>query len=65
MRKVGDCVLFTGGAESTPEVSVERYRHPFSLQDGENTLRIAQGDSSVVVSPATLQAILDWYYERK
>jgi hypothetical protein len=60
-KSIGDSMSFSGGAETTPTVSVETYRCPGSMNDRDPTLRIFQENVSIVLSPATMQAILDWY----
>jgi hypothetical protein len=61
-RKVGERMLFTGGAErQSPVVTALRYFSPFPDTQGEEILRIEQGDQVVVLSPETLKNILEWY----
>ena len=60
-RLVNECMSFTGGAEPTPTVTVVRYRCPGNLNNGEPSLLIEQGGRTVMVSPETLTAILNWY----
>lgn len=64
MRKVGDRMAFTGGAEDTPIVQVSRFisdGFESSMNDGDITLEIHQGNQKVQVSPETIQSILNWY----
>lgn len=60
MKNLGDKMMFTGGAETTPKVKVVeslRVGH-----EGEQVLEIEQGMESIVnISPDTLRAILKWY----
>lgn len=61
MKKVGDSCSFTGGAEETPKVTVEQYRKPGSMQDGDLTLKIEQNGQTVCLSPGTMLDILTWF----
>jgi len=60
MRKYGERMSFSGGAENTLSVQVSRHNCPGSLHDGDITLRITQGEEQVHISPDTFQSILDW-----
>jgi hypothetical protein len=62
-RPVGESMSFSGGAEETPTVRVVKYFCPGSLHHGEKTLVISQEGESIVLSPGTMQAILEWYYD--
>lgn len=63
-RKVGDKMLFSGGAEHTPAVTVDRFRDPGSMHSGEITFKIEQGmGHHIFLSPGTMRAILKWYEE--
>lgn len=61
MRNLHDKMSFSGGAEATPTVEVVKFRCPGSMNNGDRTLIIEQAGESVMISPGTLQAILDWY----
>jgi hypothetical protein len=61
MRKVGERCAFSGGAEHTPIVRVVRFQEPRSLHNGDKSLAIIQNGQTVLVSPETMKAILDWY----
>ena len=61
MKKVGDSCSFTGGAEETPKITVERYRKPGSLQSGALTLKVEQNGQTVYLSPGTMLDILTWW----
>ncbi len=61
MKNIHDKMIFTGGAEVSPTVQVVKFRCPGSMNDGDRSLIIEQNGESVMVSPKTLQAILDWY----
>jgi hypothetical protein len=64
MRKVGDRMAFSGGAEDTPIVQVTRFisdGFESSMNDGDTTLQIHQGNKMIQLSPETIQDILDWY----
>jgi len=62
-KELGEGVLFTGGAELTPEVTVVPFHSPGSLNHGRKTLMIAQGKNAVTLSPETMESILEWYNE--
>lgn len=62
MRKQGETMMFTGGAEPTPSVEVTRFQAHGSMNDGKPTLKITQGvEGYVLLSPDTIKAILAWY----
>ena len=61
MKNLHDKMSFTGGAELTPTVEVVKFRCPGSMNDGDRAIIIEQGGESVMISPETLQAILNWY----
>jgi hypothetical protein len=61
MRKIGEVMLFTGGAETTPRVEVIQYHTRGSLNSGNTSFLISQDGKEVVLSPETLAAILQWY----
>ena len=62
MKKSGEMMCFTGGAEASPLVKVGKYHCAGSVNDGKPSLYIAQGEKDVVIlSPETMQAILEWY----
>jgi hypothetical protein len=67
MRKIGDKMCFSGGAEETPHVEVVKWIDHLSLHDGDPTFKITQGEGagmqSVILSPETLKEILRWYEE--
>jgi len=59
-RKIGDSMMFTGGAEPAPKVTVGHY--PVAgMHYGDPTLIIDQDGNTILLSPGTMQAILDWY----
>jgi hypothetical protein len=62
MKKVGDTMLFTGGAEKTPQVTVSTFLCPGSLNNGKRNLKITQDGVTIELSPETMEAILEWYY---
>lgn len=62
MKNLHDKMMFTGGAEATPTVQVVKFRCPGSLHSGDRALIIEQEGESVMISPETMQAILDWYH---
>jgi hypothetical protein len=64
MRNLHDKMSFTGGAEATPTVEVVRFHCPGSLHGGDRSLIISQEGESVMISPETMQSILDWYNEK-
>ena len=60
MKKLGETMMFTGGAEITPKVKVVRSSHLGC--EHEQVLDIEQGMGGIVnISPDTLRAILKWY----
>ena len=61
MRDLNERMMFSGGAEETPTIQVVRFRCPGSMNDGNRSLFIEQAGESVMISPETMQAILDWY----
>ena len=60
-RQVGDTMSFSGGAEVTPTVTVQRFVMPGSLHHADVNFRIHQGDRYIYLSPETMKAILEWY----
>jgi hypothetical protein len=63
-KKVGQQMLFTGGAEYTPRVQVSTFRCVGSLHNGDKNLLITQnGEGSVSLSVETMEAILKWAKE--
>ena len=66
MKKVGDTMAFTGGAEDTPVVIVgacDSSHGPMHM--GDKVLIITQDKVKVVISPQTLESILAWYYSER
>lgn len=61
MKRQGETMLFSGGAECTPKVVVSRYYDPVSLHNGDVNFKIEQNGSMVALSPETMRAILKWY----
>jgi len=61
MKKFGETMLFSGGAEDTPLVSVGHFVQPGSLHHGDCSLVISQGSQMIRLSPETMKAILKWY----
>ena len=63
-KKLGDGMLFSGGNEVTPAVSILKAdnRGPFSMQDPEEkVIKIDQGfGKEIIISEDTLRAILHW-----
>lgn len=66
MQDLHTKMAFTGGNETTPVVEVVRFHNPGFIgpsmaRGGSRALIIEQDGESVMISPETLQAILDWY----
>lgn len=65
-RKLGEKMVFTGGAENTPMVTVGFFVASESLNHEEKNLRIRQfneetgKEEMVVLSPETMREILRW-----
>jgi hypothetical protein len=60
-KKLGDSMIFTGGAEQSPTAIVSKWNCPGSMHNGETTLKILSGATSIELSPDTMRAILAWY----
>jgi hypothetical protein len=61
MKKLGEKMVFTGGAEVSPKVEITEYYQPGSMNHREQAISITQGNTTVQISPLTLVAILRWY----
>ena len=61
MKKPGETMMFTGGAEETPCVMISTHHAPGAMTHNDPTLVISQGDRLVRLSPETMKAILEWY----
>lgn len=67
-KKVGETQYFTGGAEETVKATIEIYRMPASMNDGEKTIRLSavrfnfdpKDMNTLQISPGTMRAILEW-----
>jgi len=60
-RNLGERMMFSGGAEETPLVSVGSFSMPGSLHDGDKNLMISQGKGKTVrLSVETMKAIIAW-----
>jgi len=63
-RQVGDMMSFSGGAEVTPTVTVQRFVMPGSFHNGDVNFRIHnQAGQTIHLSPETMKAILEWYLQ--
>lgn len=51
---------FSGGAETTPIVTIGIFCSPGSLNSGEKNFIIEQGSQQIRLSEKTMQAILAW-----
>ena len=60
-KNIGETCIFTGGAEPTPTITVKKYNAPGSLNSGEKTLSICQDGKEILLSPSTMEHILNWY----
>lgn len=67
MKKLGDTMMFSGGAEPTPQVKVVSFNAHGSMNDGKPTFIITPAGMSpsqgLMLSPGTMKAILAWYEE--
>lgn len=63
-RKIGESMIFTGGAEESVQVEVIGFHAPGSMNHGDKTLRFNTAMQScsygVSISPSTLQSVMDW-----
>ena len=60
IRKIGETMLFSGGAEDTPKVMVSEYIAPGSLHHRDKTLEIEQNGRYVFLSVETMESIIAW-----
>jgi hypothetical protein len=63
MKKIGETMLFSNGAEITPAVTVDRFYAEGSMHHLNTTFTIRQNGQTVQLSPETMRAILKWYQE--
>jgi hypothetical protein len=60
-KAVGECMLFSGGAEDTPCATVSVYRSPGSLNNGKKTLDIEQNGVKISLSLETMAAMIEYF----
>lgn len=66
-KKIGETMLFTGGAEDSVRAEIIGFHAPGSMNHGEKTIRFSPAMTpcsyGVSVSPKTLRSILKWAEE--
>jgi hypothetical protein len=60
-KKVGEKMMFSGGAEHTPTATVRRYKSPYSLHNGEKHLDIEQDGVRITLSLDTMMAMIQYF----
>ena len=60
-KALGETMLFSGGAECTPKVTVSRFHMVGSLHNNEPALLIDTVQGRVLISPQTMKDIISWY----